>query len=382
MSHLRKRSEKRWKTSFHYSPSIEDFLESPRSGGGYSIRVGTGLVDFLVQDRAANTTLVVFSGALSLNAKFTPAFSGLKLAEDTGVNLISVSDPSMALGEITAAWYLGSKGTGPLRPHLSRMIHHILDSLSTRHTILFGGSGGGYAASHLAFDFPGSTAFIFNPRLTLSGKSNRAVRRYFDVCHGLPNMSSITEDSRRVLEPYGPVSISDLFSAPLNHDLVIYQNLLDSTFMQNQLLKFLGQIPWDPRVRLKLSIDELGHVPIPGENVRRIIRALSQDCSNPERFENAGFLPIRDAMSQAFKLYPSVVEAVRHTAENHLRKLETVQSDNQELAATLQAAQEAERRSRNRQIRFRKKSESLEEQLGKKDEIIAQLRDTVNSLKE
>lgn len=300
------RNVKRWKVNSYDYETPDQFLSEPRMAGAHAIQYNGQMLDLLVQDRGSACTLVVFSGALNLKAKYTPAFSGLSLAEDTGVNLVAVADPSMDKGDITVAWYLGNSQTGPLRTILSSLIRHVVDSLGGSRTILFGGSGGGYAATHLAHDFPDSIAFVFNPRLSLERWSEKAIRQYFKNCHNRNNAGQLTAEDRHLLAPYGPTEISALSAGPLNHHLLIYHNLLDPQFLDLQLFPFLDATPEDSRLKLQLSLDELGHTAIPADQARNILSKLAQNLDIEAAISSAGFLPRQDAIKGALRTYPSV----------------------------------------------------------------------------
>lgn len=286
----RSRNIRPWKQPNYAFNSIAEFKAEDRRQGLFTIRHNGDYLDFLVHDNNSPTTLVVFSGALSIKAKFTPAFSGIRLSQDTGVNLVAVADPSMSHGDITVAWYLGNDKTGPILSHLTDAIQHILDSLQTENTIIFGGSGGGYAAARFAYEFPGCTAFIFNPRLNLEKWSEGPLKRYFRFAlnqhiNWPPSPSQMQE-----LEKFGPVRVSDLARGKRNHKLLIYQNLLDYNFLELQVLPYMRAINEDENVLYKFEIDDLGHNPIPGDKVRDIIKSLSNESPQREEYIQENFL--------------------------------------------------------------------------------------------
>lgn len=286
---IRTRNIKLWKRPNFAFNSIAEFTDAPRTDGLLTIRHNREYLDFLVTDNKSDTTLVVFSGALSANAKHTPAFSGIKLAADTGVNLISVADPTMTRSEVTVAWYLGNAQIGPITNILSEAIQHILTSLESEQTIIFGGSGGGYAAARMAYNFPECTAFVFNPRLNLDQWSKGPLTRYFKNALNKKYNPNTPKVNFGTLKEYGPIAISELSQKPRNHDLLIYQNILDPNFIELQLLPFMTAVPEDKKVLYQFSSDDLGHTPIPAQKVRSIISALAANGSKKERYSNAGF---------------------------------------------------------------------------------------------
>ncbi|MEV8144220.1 hypothetical protein [Specibacter sp. NPDC078709] len=313
----RVRNLSRWNVDCFDYESPELFFGMRTTSGAHAIQYNGQILDLLVKDRGSSTTLVVFSGALSSKAKHTPAFGGRALAEDTGVNLIAVADPSMNMGEITVAWYLGNSHTGPLRSVLSDLIRHVVVSLGGTRTIMFGGSGGGFAAAHLAHDFPDSIALICNPRLSLERWSERPLRKYFNNCHNRLFSGQLTDDDRQFLAPYGPIEISALKDGPFNHDLLIYHNLLDPWFLNLQLFPFLEATPEDSRLKLQFSMDKLGHGGIPAHQVRRIVSQLAQDIDTESAIISAGFLPRHRATNSALLKYPDVAFSMQKTEEEY-----------------------------------------------------------------
>lgn len=286
----RSRNIRQWKQPNYAFNSLAEFKAEERRQGLFTIRHNGDYLDFLVHDNNSPTTLVVFSGALSVKAKFTPAFSGIKLTQDTGVNLIAVADPSMSLGDITVAWYLGNEKMGPISAHLTAAIKHILRSLESEHTIIFGGSGGGYAAARYAYEFPGCTAFIFNPRLNLEKWSEGPLKRYFRFALNRNITWPLSDSQVKELERFGPVRISDLAKGKRNHKLLIYQNILDYNFLELQLLPYMRAINDDEDVLYKFELDDLGHIPIPGDKVRDIITALADETRKRDEYIQENFL--------------------------------------------------------------------------------------------
>lgn len=351
---VRTRNLKRWRAENFVYSSLGEFLESSQTEGLHSIHYEGKILDLLVKDRGAKTTLVVFSGALSPKVKHTPAFSGLGLAEDTNVNLISVADPSMDKGEITVAWYLGDSNTGPIAEVLSKIITHAAANLKGTRLILFGGSGGGYAVTHLAHYFPESIAFVFNPRLNLELWSKKAIRIYLWNCLGIKSSGEIADSEREAITEYGPTKISTLYKDTANHDLLIYHNLLDPQFLQLQLFPFLKDVAESPRILLKFSVDRLGHGAILPTNARAIIRLLSEDTDRAQAIRSAGFRSRDEAYEHATLSYPHVVGMIQESRAD----LETANLEIAKLRKLLGSASENVKknetlvRSAQRRVRY------------------------------
>ncbi len=298
----RSRNIRQWKQPNFAFNTFEEFYSESRTQGLFTIRHNGDYLDFLVHDNRSRTTLVVFSGALSIKAKFTPAFSGIKLSQDTGVNLIAISDPSMSMGDITVAWYLGNEKIGSIAPYVTSAIQHIIKSLGSKNTIIFGGSGGGYAAARYAYEFPGCTAFIFNPRLNLEKWAEGPLKRYFRYALGHNVNWPLSKGQLQEIEKYGPLRISDLAQGKRNHKLLIYQNLLDYNFLDLQVLPFMKESFGDENVLYRFELDDLGHNPIPSDKVREIIKILSLDMTDEEKFNKAKFISANTSIQTLLSL--------------------------------------------------------------------------------
>src|SRR5699024_8142349 len=149
--------------------------------GAHEIRIGDLYLDLLLESRRADTTLVVFHGALSSSHTVLPDFHGRGAASAAGVNLISLSDPSLQMGDVDVGWFIGDRTTGRLPRLFTPVITHALRSLGGSQTMLMGGSGGGYAALSYAANFSGATVLLLNPRLNLSTSPFAKVDQYLRV---------------------------------------------------------------------------------------------------------------------------------------------------------------------------------------------------------
>lgn len=301
----RTRNEERWNTEFHHYTSLEDFLGSPVQPGGITYQHQGYDIDILYEPRGSATTLVVFNAAVAFTHEHTPIFTGQTLARQTGTNLIAISDPLLRYQDISTAWYLGDQHTGPLRPVLTPAIHHVLNTAGSTRTILFGASGGGYAAGHCAHDFPDSIALLINPRLSLKRANGLHMPLY--LAHGHNTIhNDLTDQHRKLLEPYGPLDLETAAQAGLNHDLLIYQNLLDARFIENQLIPFLDTAGEDPRLHLRFSNDGPDHARIPFQTLKQMIIELTQHADQKQAIQAVGFGNPTSANAQALRMLPTI----------------------------------------------------------------------------
>lgn len=287
---LRPRSLNRWNVCTEYE-SAEAFLGT---GTGHphvhSIKHNGTYLDLLVHDRGASTTLVSFHAALTKRALTLPSLQGAGLAADTDCNLIAVSDPTLSAGDIDLSWFLGDKRTGPLPPIYSPLIQHALNQLGSSRTILFGASGGGYAAALYGEHFPDSIVLAVNPRLDLGARPSAEFGQYLDVAHQVHTNHKRVQARKefatvRLRQKYGETG--------LPFDLCIYQNENDLIFMDHQVRPFVSKLSGDPRLFTRLGKDGRGHRPIPGEKLREIVRAMSADSDQRSAIESAGFTLVR-----------------------------------------------------------------------------------------
>jgi len=302
----RTRNETRWSVPFHHYASMDAFLAAPLQTGGNTFVHNGRDIDLLIENRGAATTLVVFNGAIPLNVQYLPYFTGRGIAEDLGLNLIAVSDPVLVHRDMTVAWYLGDETTGPLRPVLVPAIRHALKHLGGSTTILFGASGGGYAAAHYAQHFPNCIALVINPRLTLERRAQDKMATYLRLGHQVDSNGAMTDSVRTLLADYGPTELAAQAQQGLNHDLLIYQNFFDSTFLQHHLLPFLHLAGADPRCYVRLANDGHGHLPIPPDTIRQIISIVSSGRLTAPR--TAGFAPASETPDLIGQFLPEIAE--------------------------------------------------------------------------
>lgn len=282
---IRPRNLDRWAIRTEYD-SLDDFMADsvPQV---HSINHNGAHIDLLVQDRGAPTTLVSFHASLSKRVETLPSLQGTGIAADTGCNLISLSDPALEMGDLNLGWFLGDKRTGSLPPILAEVVHHVIEKLGSTRTILFGASGGGYAAVLYGEYFPGEIVLAVNPRLDLGASPSENLTRYLNVAHeATTNLQRIRARNRfavvRLREKYGATG--------LPFDLCLYQNVSDRTFMRSQARPFIKKLHRDPNLHVRFEDDGQGHVYIPGDRLRGIVRELSNSTPQKEAISKAGFM--------------------------------------------------------------------------------------------
>lgn len=292
----RPRDIKRWRVSKYYA-SIQDFVELPLSDGLHTIEHKGRQLDLLIKDRKSDTTLIVFHGALSPRQRTIPCLQGNALSEAAGVNLIACADPSLDQGAISCAWFLGDKDFGPLPNLLAPILHHCLSQLSSSHTILFGGSGGGYAATNFGSLFPGSIVLAMNPRLNFDASPKSTLDQYLRICHRVQGRTP----AMRVKSSFVNTNLSDVVNAGQNFDLLVLQNGNDQSFLNHQLKPFIEELDDTSRVWVSLFDGPAGHAPSPKEEIAAIIENVKSSTigsAEEQKYKKAGFAPASEVAKQ------------------------------------------------------------------------------------
>lgn len=279
----RLRDESRWEFTRYEGP--QQFLSHPVSAGAHSVEIGNQSLDLLIEDRQSTTTVVVFHSALTERESTVPVLQGHGISSHANVNLVSVADPSIGLGDIDLAWYLGNRSIGELRKHLTPLIRHAVASLGSDRLILFGASGGGYAAANFANDFPGCIALLVNPRLDLGSRPHPDMSTYLTVCHQATSRTPML----RIRRSFVKDKVADKIGPILPFDLLLFQNLGDRLYLEEQANPFINRYQGDTRLHVRMENYADGHRPIPGGMLREILTVLAKPGPRQSLFHEAGF---------------------------------------------------------------------------------------------
>lgn len=244
------------------------FLATSPTKGMHAVRVGTEWIDLSYIDHGADTTLVCFHSALMDRSATVPVFSGRGIAEQAGMNVISVADPAMATGDVDLGWFLGTRGMGDLRPRLVPLIRHLL---AGRRAVLFGASGGGYAAALYGQHFPGHAVLAVNPRLDLTTPPTPRLGAYLAAAH----RATTAPRARRAREKYVPLRLRDVYADGLGFDLHLVQNVNDRVFYRHQFAPFVEELASDPRLHAHTYDGRVGHSAITPEELVPLLRGAA-----------------------------------------------------------------------------------------------------------
>lgn len=281
------RNESHYNFVFH--GEMEGFLSEPRTNGAHTVHVRGQQLDMLIEDRSSPVTLVVFHSLLTERKPTIPVLEGRGMAESSGVNLVAIADPSLALGDIDLAWYLGNRWLGPLREHMVPMIDHALKSLGTDRVILFGASGGGYAAASFAPYFPNCIALVINPQLNLAASPRSQMATYLRVCH----KAQTTTPMKRIRKQFVTDNVADIIGNKLDFDMLVFQNLGDSSYLRYQTMPFVERYKQDWRLGVRFMDYGRGHRPIPKPYLTQMLAGLTAPISRRQAIRDAGFRAYR-----------------------------------------------------------------------------------------
>ncbi len=123
-----------------------------------------------------------------------PYFFGLGVAKALDVPLISIADPTLALDPaLSLAWYAGNADARDLPAVIAAALNGAAAALGAR-LLVFGPSGGGFAALALAdrLSVP-ATLVAANPQTALARYSFRVVTHYLDAAFGPADTDTDTD---------------------------------------------------------------------------------------------------------------------------------------------------------------------------------------------
>ena len=174
-------------------------------------------------DKILEYILVGFNGAVSNRAgKRAPFFSGLGVSSRLNIPIISISDPTLTLDEnLPLAWYAGNEDC----KELPRLISEVLDSIALNlnlKLLLFGGSGGGFAAlSQATLLSTESIVFVWNPQTSIEHYVEEYVDQYDSIAFSTARKIQLTKN---------------IFKENVLHDVCInsVNDNIQLLYMQNQ----------------------------------------------------------------------------------------------------------------------------------------------------
>ncbi len=127
---------------------------------------------------------VLLHGALDRAKTTLPRFERVRTHAAFGGPVLAIGDPTLDLDRgLRLGWYLGTKPLD-LPVVIAEWVRAVAEGCGARDIVVAGGSGGGFAAMHVASMLEGSTVFAVNPQTDLDGYFPRLVRPALDAVFG------------------------------------------------------------------------------------------------------------------------------------------------------------------------------------------------------
>ena len=245
-------------------PSLKNLLKQRVRDGIYHCAVPERLDLYFenFENKSKNdvqTILVCMNAAVGKrHEKCAPFFSGLGVNRVLKQPLIAISDPTVSSYPLSLAWYAGSEKCLALQKDMASFLDQIASKYKAK-LVLFGGSGGGFAALALAaFLKTDTTLLISNPQTSISRYIYGFVKDY--IQQAFPSNSAALKalDSKphsdrvrtlyEALDSFGVLHDVTGLQIPHHIKLIYLQNKSDShvadhavPFIKNRKCTLIGQ---------------------------------------------------------------------------------------------------------------------------------------------
>ncbi|MHA7155902.1 hypothetical protein [Arthrobacter sp. TMN-50] len=262
---------------FEY-PTIEGFfLSKSLEPGLHVIRSNDLPLEIMYKPQGAAVTSVVFNAALNSSTQEIPRFMASPLFAELEVNGIFVFDASLHLDDsLMLAWYAGS-ALFPLQKELPAILQKFVADAGGVRTLLFGASGGGFAAAYYAQFFKASVAIIANPQIIVANYIPRIVDSFAKICWNAQN-------TQNILEALNTKMVSDLRELPMADKLftIVYLQNISDDHVDKHLVPFCEAFPGNSAIHLIMDNWGSGHVSPPRKLVSAILSTIIKNPSNWE----------------------------------------------------------------------------------------------------
>lgn len=233
-----KRDLAQWgKNNFEFK-DVKSFLDSDTIEDGiYSISYPDAFLDVNFYRKKSDTLVIFFNAAIGRTTQTVlPAFSGMTAVQILNANILMISDPILYLSpNLSLGWFAGSNNI-PLQEDLPKVLSKFIEFLDAKKVILYGGSGGGFAAMYYASFIDNAIAVVANPQTDIYAYDQGSVERYLEAAWepNYLNKNHYSFDSN-VAKRY--------FEG--NYKLVYMQNLHDGHHLNKHLIPFLNKLNSD-----------------------------------------------------------------------------------------------------------------------------------------
>lgn len=253
--------------------SLAKFQEAKGHPSGVLTVMNGGLpIDIQHEPLGYDVTTVFFHAALSSKAYRFPIFMGRRISEGLPTNRILISDPSLYMDDsLRLSWYAGSRK----QPRLQWVIRGILKALIPAHhrVVMFGPSGGGFAALYYASKFEGSTAVPVNPQTNLAKYLPSEVGKYTRLAWGLKETNALAQID----------AVTDLARVYRSASTRVFyvQNRNDGSHVRSHLDPFMAALPDGHKIHPVLVDGERGHFPPDKAITRAVLAAAIAGAESP-----------------------------------------------------------------------------------------------------
>jgi len=180
------------KPVYSYKTLEEALSNGMNQNGIHNIYVGNGrYIDICIEglefllgtSHETRFLLVGFSGAVSnREGKRAPFFSGLSIAAKLKSPIIAVADSSLSLDtELGLAWYAGNENQKVFPQQIAALLDTLAKVFNAK-LLLFGGSGGGFAAlTQATLLTSDAIVYVWNPQTEIAKYVPEIVEKYDSV---------------------------------------------------------------------------------------------------------------------------------------------------------------------------------------------------------
>ncbi len=249
--------------------SLDEALAADLSAFPGNIEISDGLPLHLYwEDRGSDATLVTFNPAVSAEHKRVPSFSGFMTTRPISANVLMISDPSLRIdNRLTLGWHAGNTQQPRLQTTFQKLIEKIAGD---SRIVLYGASGGGFAALDQALRIEGSTALVINPQTDLTKYLKAAVDRYLSIAwHDRYTADDLIEACRS--------SVVADFASQVSSRVVYLQNAADALHVTHHLDPLLATMHPGNQMMTRIMHLEGRHVPPGKDSMIELFRAVTEN---------------------------------------------------------------------------------------------------------
>lgn len=302
------RSETRWGRAVLEWTSLDAFLAAAKiQSGVHSIPIGEFAgkqinYDFFLTARPGTVLLCHYHGNTPREGIELPIFTGLGVTSSIATSMFVPSDPVLGFdASLGLAWHFGCEGI-----HLQAITVSIVKKLQTLlqapRVVVWGGSGGGFAAIRVAKDVPNAIALVWNPQTNIAKYTQVFVDRYLRIAFPTIAVGApIPSDGEQF-----PSLCTEAFRDSYQGRILYLQESTDwhvDAHLAPFLASFSGKALSDITDSSNLSglvTDQLylhlghwgnGHVPPSKDFLAKVLMVLSDATMNLENLENLGCFP-------------------------------------------------------------------------------------------